>query len=136
MCFRTASGAADGEVRLWDLSQRKCLNIYQGHEGKYVRGIVFTPNGRNILSVGDDKHICTWNSGIENETDEIQIVKEPQEIINSKAMLTGITYHRFDEKFATCGDITQLWDAATKPLLNPFPTSLNPVQTLLKLSEP
>ena len=130
LCFRTASGAADGEVRLWDLSQRKCLNIYQGHEGKYVRGIVFTPNGRNILSVGDDKHICTWNSGIENETDEIQIVKEPQEIINSKAMLTGITYHRFDEKFATCGDITQLWDAATNYPIKEFQWGVDTVHTI------
>ena len=130
MCFRTASGAADGEVRLWDLSQRKCLNIYQGHEGKYVRGIVFTPNGRNILSVGDDKHICTWNSGIENETDEIQIVKDPQEIINSKAMLTGITYHRFDEKFATCGDITQLWDAATNYPIKEFQWGVDTVHTI------
>jgi len=127
---RTASGAADGEVRLWDLSQRKCLNIYQGHEGKYVRGIVFTPNGRNILSVGDDKHICTWNSGIENETDEIQIVKEPQEIINSKAMLTGITYHRFEEKFATCGDITQLWDAATNYPIKEFQWGVDTVHTI------
>lgn len=87
--YRIASGAADGEVRLWDLSRQKCIKIFQGHENRYVRGIVFTPNGQNLLSVGDDKHICTWNLEESLDSDQVEIVKDPTEIINSKAMLTG-----------------------------------------------
>ena len=128
--FRVASAAADGEVRLWDLSQRKCLNIYQGHEGRYVRGIVLAPNGQTLLSVGDDKHICTWNCDIQSESDSVEIYKEPKDIINSKAMLTGVTYHRFEDKFATCGDVTQLWDASTNHPIKEFQWGVDTVHTI------
>ena len=128
--YRVASAAADGEVRLWDLSQRKCLNIYQGHEGRFVRGIVFAPNGQTLLSVGDDKHICTWNCDIQSESDSVEIYKEPKDIINSKAMLTGVTYHRFEDKFATCGDVTQLWDASTNHPIKEFQWGVDTVHTI------
>ena len=134
--FRIASGAADGEIRLWDLTRRKCAKIFKGHEGRYVRGIVFTPDGNSLLSVGDDKHICTWkvdhgqDESILFGSDESEIIKEPLEVINSKAMLTGITYHRNEDKFATCGDVTQLWDASTNYPIKEFQWGVDTVHAI------
>ena len=127
---RVASGAADGEIRLWDLARQKCSRIFKGHEGKYVRGLVFTPNGEQIYSVGDDKHICVWSN--ENTEDDLEnvVVDKPLDIINSKAMLTGISYHRFEDKFATCGDVTQLWDSSTNYPLKEFQWGVDTVHTI------
>ena len=129
--FRIASGAADGEIRLWDLSRKRCTKILQGHEGRFVRGLVYTPNGEQILSIGDDKHICTWNTNDDDfEDGESITVKEATEVINSKAMLTGITYHRNEAKFATCGDITQLWDASTNYPIKEFQWGVDTVHAI------
>ena len=103
----------------------------QGHEGRFVRGLVYTPNGEQILSIGDDKHICTWNTNDDDFEDGESIkVKEATEIINSKAMLTGITYHRNEAKFATCGDITQLWDASTNYPIKEFQWGVDTVHAI------
>ena len=131
LIYSIASGAADGEIRLWDLARKRCTRIFQGHEGRFIRGLVYTPNGKHILSVGDDKHICTWDANDENDVDEESIiVKKASEIINSKAMLTGISYHRNEEKFATCGDITQLWDGSTNYPIKEFQWGVDTVHTI------
>ena len=102
--------------------------------------VVFTSNwqcifllliGKHILSVGDDKHICTWDANDENDEDQESIVvKKASEIINSKAMLTGISYHRHEEKFATCGDVTQLWDGSTNYPIKEFQWGVDTVHTI------
>jgi WD repeat and SOF domain-containing protein 1 len=131
LIFRIASAAADGEVRLWDLSRQRCVNIYKGHEGRYCRGIVFTPNGENIVSVGDDKRIQTWATEESDEIDaDVVIVKKPIDSVNSKNMLTGITYHRYEDKYATCGDVTQLWDASTNHPLKELNWGVDTVHTI------
>jgi len=45
-------------------------------------------------------------------------------------MLTGISYHRNEEKFATCGDITQLWDASTNYPIKEFQWGVDTVHTI------
>ena len=39
-----ASCSYDGDVRLWDLSTRKCLVSFAGHDGKFARDLCFTPS--------------------------------------------------------------------------------------------
>jgi len=94
------SGAADGECRVWDLTTRKCVWHWQAHSG-LVRGVVYSPCGSSILSVGDDSNIKTWDP--EGMSDV------PRDTIVSKSMLTGISHQHNTDKFATCGESTQLW---------------------------
>lgn len=55
------SGAFDGEVRIWNLTQRKCIRNFLAHDG-IIRGIVFNATGEQFITVGDDKTIKTWKS--------------------------------------------------------------------------
>ncbi len=136
-CFhsRVASGAGDGEVRLWDLAKQKCTRIFKGHDGRLVRGIVFTPDGKNILSVGDDKKIMTWsteNDSFDTDTPECQVISDSEALdsVNSKHILTGISYHRNEDKFATCGDVTQLWDAGSNYPVKEFQWGVDTVHSI------
>lgn len=43
---------------------------------------------------------------------------------------SGITFHRSESKFATCGDITQLWDASTNFPIKEFQWGVDTVHTI------
>lgn len=55
------SGAFDGEVRIWNLTQRICNRSFLAHDGT-VRGIVFDVNAQHFITVGDDKTIKMWKT--------------------------------------------------------------------------
>ena len=54
-----ASGAADGEIRLWDVPSRRALRLLKGHQGA-VRGLSITHDGRRCVSCGDDATVRVW----------------------------------------------------------------------------
>lgn len=125
-----SSAAADGEIRLWQLSSRKCTSSWQGHQG-VVRGLTFTPSGDQILSCADDKTIKTWSTEKISDT--------PLDTIVCKHMVTGISHARDSDQFATCGENTQLWSAGRSVPLRTFQwgvdsvhvVKFNPVETNL-----
>lgn len=56
-----ASGSYDGEVRLWNLTKKKCINSINGHD-RFVRGLCFNFDGTRLFSVGDDSTVKVWNT--------------------------------------------------------------------------
>uniref|UniRef100_A0A1B6DN13 Uncharacterized protein n=1 Tax=Clastoptera arizonana TaxID=38151 RepID=A0A1B6DN13_9HEMI len=106
------SGDYDGEIRLWDLTNRSCRHNIQAHEG-YVRGVVFTPDGSHILSVGDDKTIKKWSTDPEKNYTNVNIIL-------SKTILSSITHSRKGNKFATCGEVCQLWEETRNEPIKSF----------------
>lgn len=106
------SGAFDGEVRVWDIAQRKCMREFIAHNG-IVRGVVYAANGDVFYTVGDDKTIKTWRS----LTPQFGEEEAPTNTILSKTVLSGISYHRKKHMFATCGEICQIWeDSRNEPI--------------------
>lgn len=61
-----ATGAYDGELRIWNLAQRTCIRSFLAHDG-VLRGITYIPDGKRFITVGDDKTIKTWNAVGEEE---------------------------------------------------------------------
>lgn len=116
-----ASAAADGEIRLWDLANRKCSSTWQGHEG-VVRGLTFTPSGEQLLSCADDKTIKTWSATEVSDT--------PLDTVVCKHMVTGISHRRDNEQFATCGENTQLWEAGRSVPIRTFQWGVDSVHTI------
>ena len=55
-----ASGGTDQCVKLWDMRNLKCLQEGLGHSGS-LRDMAFSPDDKQLLSVGDDGNIFVWN---------------------------------------------------------------------------
>ena len=132
---RVASASADGEVRIWDLTRRHCMKIFQGHDSRsLIRGIAFDSSGERLMSIADDKKILTWK--VEEEVDTIsntspQIVTQPLESVTSKNMLTGISHHRNHNSFVTCGEgSVLLWDSGRSHPVKQFEWGVDSVHTV------
>ena len=55
-----ATGGNDGVVRLWNHKQAAVIAEGRAHSGP-VRDLKFAPDGRQLVSVGDDGAVLVWN---------------------------------------------------------------------------
>jgi WD repeat and SOF domain-containing protein 1 len=107
------SGACDGEVRIWNLATRKCINAETLHSG-FVQGLCVTPDGKHMISVGQDKTVRI--SGLEQHFDSAGVVegaadeaREEARTVMHKSYFTGVDHHRRQDMFATSGPVVDLW---------------------------
>ena len=56
--FATAGGG--GKVTVWNRTTGDIHANFRGHNG-YIRGLAFSPNGKWLISGGQDAKICLWN---------------------------------------------------------------------------
>nr|XP_011729882.2 DDB1- and CUL4-associated factor 13 [Macaca nemestrina] len=128
------SGACDGEVRIWNLTQRNCIRTIQAHEG-FVRGICTRFCGTSFFTVGDDKTVKQWKMDGPGYGEE----EEPLHTILGKTVYTGIDHHWKEAVFATCGQQVDIWDEQrTNPICSMTwgfdsisSVKFNPVETFL-----
>ncbi|KAF1322661.1 Wd repeat-containing protein 16, partial [Globisporangium splendens] len=55
-----ATGSSDRLVKIWDFTSGELLLDGVGHSGN-VRSVAFSPDDRQLVSVGDDGSILVWN---------------------------------------------------------------------------
>ncbi|EEB16671.1 pre-mRNA-splicing factor PRP17, putative [Pediculus humanus corporis] len=126
------SGAYDGEVKLWDLSSKKCLQTIQAHDS-CIRGCTFLPDGEHFITIGD-KNIKIWETEISNEN-----FIEPTDTMVSKSVLNAISHHQTEPLYATCGEICQIWEETRSEPIQTFKwgvdslhdVSYNPIESYL-----
>lgn len=109
-----ASGAYDGEIKVWDLPQKLCIRSFPAHDG-IIRGITYTPSADSFISIGNDNLIKTWKVEKSHDEDE-----EPTNTIISKTVITAISHHRKDPVFATCGEVCQIWEETRNEPIKSF----------------
>lgn len=95
-----ASGSADGELILWELSERKIVKRWRAHEG-FVRGICFNPQEKSLVSCGDDKTVKLWQESAGTA---------PVSVFTGKSAFLSVDHHRTKSVFATSGQSVELWD--------------------------
>ncbi|XP_058120922.1 DDB1- and CUL4-associated factor 13 [Anopheles ziemanni] len=130
-----ASGAYDGEVKIWSVASRNCIRSLDAHSG-YCRGIAFSSDGMHAITIGDDKTIKTW--AYEQDYEEGEQIK-PVNMIPTKGMLVSLSHCYYGPNFATSGDTCHIWDESRNEPLKELKWGVdmlqdikyNPVETSL-----
>lgn len=56
-----ASSSKDGDIRVWDGVSNRCVNVFRkAHDGTEISSVVFSKNGKYILSAGKDDIVRLW----------------------------------------------------------------------------
>jgi serine/threonine protein kinase/WD40 repeat protein len=67
----SGSGYEDHAIRLWDASTGRLLVRLEGHSG-FVTGLVFTRDGRRLISAAGDQTIRFWDMATWSQTDVLR----------------------------------------------------------------
>ncbi|EGF98738.1 uncharacterized protein MELLADRAFT_50904 [Melampsora larici-populina 98AG31] len=118
---QVVSGAADGEVRVWDLGTRACtISLTEAHRGR-VTGVTFLPakfqgeeaesrtsrlGSRKVLTCGIDKVVKMWDLGPRNDPGADRLVNTYQ----GKHGFNDIDHHHTEPVFVTASDKLHIWD--------------------------
>jgi WD40 repeat protein len=107
------SGGYDGRLVWWDIDSRKKVRAVDAHK-KWIRRVVATPDGKQVISVGDDMVARVWDAASGKQVHELKghAEKTPTHF---PSMLFAATVTA-DGKLLATGDKTGkviIWDLAT-----------------------
>ena len=120
------SGAADGEVIVWDVPTRQKLWSVYAHTG-FVKGVAVTRDGGGFLSVGMDKTIKLWRlsatealasgfvggKGSSRQATSSPSAVAPLRVWSGKQSYFSVDAHwKESGRFATSSSVVELWDAS------------------------
>lgn len=101
------SGAADGQIRIWDLAGRTCMATLSGGHSRVVTGLCFGLDGQEFYSCSDDGTLRMWSlsASQNNNTDDESLSKHgPLQSWRIQGSFKSIDHHWFDQLFATASD--------------------------------
>lgn len=97
------SGAADGQVKLWDLSARTQVAQLDGHT-RQITGLSFTCGGQHFYSSSDDGLVRCWSVASEPDKETGGLSHGPVGTWKTSGSFKSLDHHWFEEKFVTASD--------------------------------
>ena len=136
------SGAADGEVIVWDLAARAKLWSVYGHAA-FVRGVAVAADGEHFFSCGDDKTIKQWRMSASVGDAAAAVAAEadadgggraagkrarrsddngvrPVTVWRGKHAFTYLDHAWSEARFATASSVVDVWDYARSEPVQSF----------------
>ena len=105
-----ATGAAGGEIRLWNTAAKRVQKILRDHQSD-VNELVFSPDGRLLVSCGDDLTLRIWQVDLD----------EPPRVLRGVTLsdLNGLAFSPDGRWLAAGGEDqkARVWDTSSWQLI-------------------
>ena len=124
------SGAADGEVRLWNVPERRALVTMVGHT-RAVQGLAVSRDGSLAVSCSDDCTARLWRLPVAHKVGSRGgATEEALMEYRAKAGLRGVDHHWQKDLFATAGAGVSLWSHERANPVNQFDWGVDSVTSV------
>jgi WD40 repeat protein len=112
---RLATAGADGQIKVWDMSQGTLTHIFRGHGG-WAAGLAFSADGTQLASAGEDGTVRIWDVSAPSGAGASQ-ASALRVLRGHAGAVFGVAFARDGKILASAGkDATvQLWDLASQP---------------------
>jgi WD40 repeat protein len=116
------SGSLDRSIRLWNVSQKSLIRIFNEHKGT-IRAIAFSNAGQYFVSGSEDYDIFLWNINRDKKVD----------IIGSHTnWVSSLAFTQDHQQIISGGfdNVIRLWDLNRRVLLKTFGGHVDQVNTV------
>ncbi|CAA0396802.1 unnamed protein product [Arabidopsis thaliana] len=106
------SASMDGDIRLWDISSRRTVCQFPGHQGA-VRGLTASTDGNILVSCGTDCTVRLWNvprPSLEDSSISSENFIEPSATYVWKNAFWAVDHQFEGDLFATAGAQLDIWN--------------------------
>ncbi|KAJ6289538.1 hypothetical protein OIU76_025369 [Salix suchowensis] len=106
------SGSMDGDIRLWDIANRRTVCRFPGHQGA-VKGLTASTDGRTLVSCGTDCTVRLWNVPVATIMESGNLSdcsSEPQAVYMGENAYWAVDHQWSGDLFATAGAQVDIWN--------------------------
>ncbi|CAK7322713.1 unnamed protein product [Dovyalis caffra] len=116
------SGSMDGDIRLWDIANRRTVCQFPGHQGA-VKGLTASTDGSTLVSCGTDCTVRLWNVPVATimESDNLSnCSSEPRAVYTGENAFWAVDHQWNGDLFATAGAQVDIWNHNRSQPVNTF----------------
>ncbi|KAL9380320.1 hypothetical protein Peur_025977 [Populus x canadensis] len=116
------SGSMDGDIRLWDIANRRTVCQFPGHQGA-VRGLTASTDGSTLVSCGTDCTVRLWNvpvATIMDSDNSSGCSSEPRAVYMGENAFWAVDHQWNGDLFATAGAQVDIWNHNRSQPVNSF----------------
>ncbi|KAI9378964.1 hypothetical protein POPTR_017G014700v4 [Populus trichocarpa] len=116
------SGSMDGDIRLWDIANRRTVCQFPGHQGA-VRGLTASTDGSTLVSCGTDCTVRLWNVPVATIMDSDNLSdcsSEPRAVYMGENAFWAVDHQWNGDLFATAGAQVDIWNHNRSQPVNSF----------------
>ncbi|KAI1720204.1 sof1-like domain-containing protein [Ditylenchus destructor] len=120
------SGARDGQVKVWHLTTKRCLQTVQAHNGPINGMSIDNENGQTYVTVGQDSQLKIWDLPelVEGEA------AEPTHSIPLDSVPHSVSHIANSTDFVTCGEGISVWKALRDSPVRTYDLGPNTIQNI------